>query len=230
LQKLAILPNAQLAFGSYSGTIVAWNMSSQTQSAGFYTYQTNYGLVMNPISGYMVYGGLQSPPWSSLSLRNVATFRNVLWIPNNNSYLGMEILLPSGNLVLAGMLLDIYDGFNGSHLFTFNNTENMNSIKLLPDNVTVACGLVSGALILFNSNTYAFANSSIIAHTQQVNVLVVTPDSLFLISGSQDQTIIMWLWSTMSLTKVNTFSVAGQVISGAVLASSFTGLNCCLFY
>jgi hypothetical protein len=53
----------------------------------------------------------------------------------------------------------------------------------------------------------------------------VTPDNLFLISGSLDQTIILWQWNTMSLIQLNTFTVAGQVLSGVILASSFTGFD-----
>jgi hypothetical protein len=66
------------------------------------------------------------------------------------------------------------------------------------------------------------------AHTQAyglgVGVLLVTPDLVYLVSGATDSKLILWQWSTMSLTQVKVFTVSGQIFSGAFLASDYAGI------
>jgi WD40 repeat protein len=124
-------------------------------------------------------------------------------------------------MILSGTNLDIYNA-SGSLLFTRTMGFRMYQIKLLPDNRTVACGATNGSVLLFNLMNYTFG-ASYIAHNKTVMMLSLTPDLVYLISGANDSTLIMWTWSTMGLTQVNVFSVAGQVNSGAVLQPIYTG-------
>jgi WD40 repeat protein len=126
--------------------------------------------------------------------------------------------------------LDIYDGRNGSQVFTYTYTtpSTIARIKLLPDNVTLVLGLENGAIALFNVNAKTFG-SLYTAHTVRTNSFGLTPDGLFVASLSLDATVILWAWSTMSLSKVNQFAIVGPVQSGVFISAAFRSMHLFLF-
>jgi WD40 repeat protein len=89
--------------------------------------------------------------------------------------------------------------------------------------VTLVCGEGSGVIQLFNSNTSAFGNDLNTYQSAMINVLTLTPDLIFLLSGAEDNSIVMFTWSTMSLTKMSQFYGVGLVTSAAILSAVYTG-------
>jgi hypothetical protein len=54
-------------------------------------------------------------------------------------------------------------------------------------------------------------------------MLALTPDLLYLVSGATDNKLVIWSWSTMSLTQVNAYSVGGTVNAAAIIAATYAG-------
>jgi WD40 repeat protein len=221
-QALAILPGGLLASGSNDLTIRVWNMQSQdvTTVSGLPagvnamilnpTVSPNGALVVVMASGYLSF-------YDAVTLSLLYSIN-----ASGHAYYTVDILLPSGNAIVGGSYLDIYNTTGGLVYSNVSNSSSVNRVKLLPDNVTVACGLQNGAITLFNSSGKTFGATYTI-HSSYVTALFVTPDRLNLISGSMvDNKLVLWSWASMSLTQVKTFSVNGLVFSGTALTTAFT--------
>jgi hypothetical protein len=133
----------------------------------------------------------------------------------------------------GAMYLKIYNqtgGFVSS--IALNGT--INKLRLLPDNVTLVCGLQNVSLVLLNVNTntlgetysngFAFRPSG-----YSVIMLEETPDQLYLVSGGGTQ-ILFYQWTTMSLTFFNAMSgiapfLTGWVSAGLITTPTYTGSN-----
>jgi WD40 repeat protein len=133
----------------------------------------------------------------------------------------MDVLLPSGNVILVGSDMKVYNIPSNNELFSYSLPVLAYRVKLLPDNVTVVLGMTDGSMRLINANTYAL-NSALTAHTGQVVLLVSAPDLVGLISGGLDNQLILWQWSTMALTQVQRLTVSSTLSSGALIATNFT--------
>jgi WD40 repeat protein len=142
-----------------------------------------------------------------------------------SAYSCMEILQPSGNVAAAYQYLDIYNT-TYNLIFSYANTSNstISSLRQLPDNVTLICGMSNGSLLLFYSTALSFG-TIYTAHSLPVQVLLLTPDLVYLVSGATDNNMIIWQWSRMSLTQVKVFGVSGQITSGLFINSNYLGKN-----
>jgi hypothetical protein len=142
----------------------------------------------------------------------------------HSNYFCMEILQPTGNIVAAYQYLDIYNTtYDLIFSSAYTSPSTINSLRLLPDNLTLVCWLSNGSFLLFNSNTFSFG-SLYSVHTSY-GVLLLTPDFIYLVSGGRDYKLIFWVWSSMSLTPVKVFSMSAQIISGLFIDASFSGKN-----
>jgi WD40 repeat protein len=198
-------------------------MQAQTLTSINTTAQV-YGLTVSPLnSGYLVVSMV-----NILSLYNSTDFSLILKVNTLQTFYGMDSLIPSGSVIMAGFKLVIYTIPYG--ILSYNYTLNalVWKVKLLPDNLTVVCGYSNGSLMLFNSGSNA-VGSLISAHSNKLTLLTLTPDLGYLVSGSMDTTIIMWQWSTMSLTQVKQFSVTGSMYAGVIIASTYTSSNIIFF-
>jgi WD40 repeat protein len=180
-----------------------------------------WGLKMNP-----VYGNLVVSMKDLIAIYDPITFALLQTISTDRTYYSMEILLPSGNLIMAGDYLDVYSLTSGNSTgihYLVNYYLRINTIKLLPDNVTLVCGFqYSGYLELLNTRTYSM-NSWITGHSSSgITMLSMSPDMIYLVSGAQDNSLMLWTWSTMSLTFVKTFPVTGKFFAGVSLKPTFT--------
>jgi WD40 repeat protein len=219
---LAVLPNGLLASGGADSTIRLWNMQTQTVTT-ISTLDTVSLMMINPVDGSLV---TVSSLTGLISVYSPTALALIQSYSSGRQYNDMEILLPSGNLLLAGLYSDVY---NRS---TLNLTSNSSlssilatKIKLLPDSITVVIGCASGQMALFDSNTSSLVSSGFF-HSDKVNVIVITPDQHYVVSGADDLTLIFWLWASMQLTYFTTVSfVFGMPRSGLFIQTSFTGSN-----
>jgi WD40 repeat protein len=217
---LAVLPGGLLATGSWDSTFRVWDMQAQTVRT-VNVANPVWGLKMNP-----VYGNLVVSMKDLIAIYDPITFALVKTISTGRIYYSMEILLPSGDLIMAGDYMDVYSLPSGSITgiyYLINDWLRISTIKLLPDNVTLVCGLqYSGFLELVNTRTNYMQIWKSAHSGDAVTMLSMTPDLTYLVSGAQDNSLIIWTWSTMSLTYVKTFPVAGQFYAGLALKPTFT--------
>jgi WD40 repeat protein len=222
VRGLVVLPGGSLASGGFDGVIRVWNMQTQTSSTinvpgWVFTMKTN------PVNGYLVVNIA-----NSISIFNASSLASIGSISTGVTYYDLEILLPSGNIILGGAsTMDIFTLPLGNKTFTYSLVapNYVGRIKQLPDNLTVVCSFNNGTLVLFDSNTYAFG-LSYIAHAGDVKMISLTPDLVYVMTGSRlDSSLLLWTWSTMSLTLVNNFTLAGSMYSGIILASIYSGIS-----
>jgi WD40 repeat protein len=213
---LAVLPGGLLASGSWDSTVRFWNMQTKTVATVYVTDQVNM-MMWNPVKGYLV-----------ISIKNVISILNITSMTvissftTNKTYYAMDILLPSGDVILGGLSVDVYSLPSGSNLINFPLSLQSDVIRLLPDYVTVVVGQANGSMFLMNGITGA-TSASFRYHTGNLNMLAMTPDLLYLISGATDELIMLWQWSTMSLINFQSFNAARKIWSGGVLSASYTG-------
>jgi WD40 repeat protein len=221
--SLVVLSNGKLASGGADSKICLWNTQQNTLASSFNATGPVFAMMINPTvspNGTLI-----------VAIRNYLNFYNAYNLTLLKSAItgraecsALEILLPSGNILLAGAFMNVYNS-SGSLIFSQNSSFTTVIIvraKLLPDNVTVALGLSNGTLLLFNSNLNTFG-AAYSAHTGCIYFLGLTPDRLYLVSGALDKNVILWTSSTMSLTQVNMFSVADIILSAAFIPTTFTG-------
>jgi WD40 repeat protein len=216
VSSLAVMPSGVLASGSYDGTVRFWNMQNNIVST-INVVNAVISMLWHPINGYLVVNMI-----NGIGLINSSTLALTLLTTNRN-YTDADVLLPSGNLIMAGSYLDVYSLPSGALISSYNLSISLKLVKLLPDNVTAVCGSnQNGSLLLFNTISNTFG-SVITAHgnTSAVVMVAVTPDLAYLITVANDNVVIFWIWSTMSLSKVNSFSLAQTVNTAAIMSSVY---------
>jgi WD40 repeat protein len=222
VRALVILPNGLLASGSSDGTILLWNMRFQTVKRVDIIQQVTY-LMFNQKIG--LNGALVVSAVNSLSYYDAATFDLINVVNTNRFYNGMEIL-SHGNVLVGGKYLDVYST-TGILLFSYNNTPNViQTMELLPDNVTVALGFNNGSIGLFNSNMNTLGYKlQALAHYSTIYLLTVTPDLVYLLSGGSDVQLFLWTWNTMSLKFFKSLTTNVWCSGGILIPSTFTGMK-----
>jgi WD40 repeat protein len=217
LGSAAVLSSGMLATCSMDSSVLIWDMQRNAlfTSIGF-SVRVN-SVHMNAVNGYFVVSTS-----SLIALYNPTSFTLVNTKNTGLLYWSGEVLLPSGNMIMCGPgAVDVWT------LPAFNKTFSTATLaatrcKLLPDNMTVVIGTYTGPLTLFNSNTSTLG-SSYNVHTDQINTIGMSPDRFYVVTCSNDYTVVVWLWNTMSLTNVKTHSLimGGMAV---VIASSWTGM------
>jgi WD40 repeat protein len=211
--SVVVLPGNLIATGSADKTIRLWNMETQTVTVTSLPSPVMY-MILNPLM--FANGALVASVVNYLYFLDPETLNQMQVVTTNRTYYGMDFLIPSGNVLCGFQNLDVYDT-TGSLVFSYSYSDTtVYRMKLLSDNVTVAIGLFSGSIQLFNADTNTFG-STITAHTTVVGWIGLTPDNLFLLSGGHDNSVIVWTWSTMSLTRLNTFSSLASQINAMVI-------------
>jgi WD40 repeat protein len=215
--SLAILPSGLLVSGGGDKTLRVWNLQAQTMTV-VNTTGTVANMKLNPVTGLLVIRNYEVAN-NTVGYYNSTTLALVLNVGITLNYNDLEILLPSGNVVMAGYNMTIFDT-TGAKIYSLliPGSQIVNRFKLLSDNVTLANGMGSGSVLLFNTNNNSFG-ASVTGHSSSINLVTLTPDLLFLLTGGQDSKVLMWTWSTMSVNLVKTYTVAGIMWSGAIIPS-----------
>jgi WD40 repeat protein len=224
---LSILPGGILASGGQDNTVRFWNMETQTVSiisglaVGSYPICQQKFIPQAGVNGTLVTTGSYLNFFDAVSLTYIKTMNT------GHEYWNMDVHAPTGNfLVGSNTIMDFFNASNGytcTGQFSYTASTGMvKSIKILPDNATVAVGISNGQIQLFSLTTMTWGTAYTV-HTAVVNALVVTPDSAYLVSGSDDATVILWLWSTDSLTQRTRFTVPSVVRRIAFMETIFTG-------
>jgi WD40 repeat protein len=216
--SLTVLPSGWLASGSFDGTIRVWNMQFQTVEVMTLPGKVNF-LIFNPFIDKN--GALVASVTNYLLYFDIDTLKQLHKVETNRTYVCMDVLLPSGNILAAGQYLGVYNK-TGNLIFSYEAVNNFKSVKQLPDNTTVVLGFNIGSIALFNSNTNTFG-STYEAHTNIIYLLTLTPDLAFLLSGGTDNQLILWTWNTMSVSQVKKVPINAQVYSGVFISSAFKG-------
>jgi WD40 repeat protein len=215
---LAVLPSGLLVTGSLDYYIRIWDMQSNQLS---YVSEVDYieGILFNPVVSPN--GAIVALMGTHLKFYNAVTYSPLYSATIATSFSCMDLVLPSGNVLIGGTSLTIYNT-TASIVYTNVNSFTITIIKALTDNVSVALGCSSGSIVLFNSNTNTFG-TTFAAHSALVSMMAVTPDNVFILSGSSDNQVILWMWGTMSLTQMHVYSgVTGRVLSAAFINTANT--------
>jgi hypothetical protein len=223
VNTLAVWGNNQVATGGNDTYIWLWDLSGGSASYSHLNFNAPIStLKMHPVySNLMVVNTANAITIYKMVIGSIGI--NVT-ITTSRTYSDMDILLPNGNIIATGAFTDVYLFPSGLQNYTFTNSVNGCKVKQLPDNATVVVGRTDGLMYLFNSNTNT-QGSSYSLHTGAIVMLQVTPDLFFLLSSGSDNKLILWTWTTMSLThaNTNTVSVSGTVTSGVLIAPTYSG-------
>jgi WD40 repeat protein len=218
--SLAILPSGILASGGIDQTIRYWNMQTQTVS----TVSATCSIVATKFNSK--YGALFTAG-AYVNKYDAVTFNSTGIFNTGRAYNDFDIHLPTGDVLAVGGANNVLEYINitgntWAPIYYNSSTGHVIRIVILPDNVTVVVGLDNGQLRLLSLSTSSWG-SLYTEHTAAVSTLTVTPDMLCLVSGGSDSSIVVWTWTTESLTKVNKFTVAGSVQSLAFMTTVYTG-------
>jgi WD40 repeat protein len=222
IYDIAVLPTGLLASWDNYQRIHTWDMQTNnilnTMTTSGYGYSTRFTSTFGPNGALVMlvyYSQIQF--YDPLNMTLIKTVIN-----NHTNFFCMEILQPSGYLVAAYQYLDIY---NTTYDLIFSYLINgfIHSLRLLPDNLTLVCGLLNGSLVLFNSNTFSFGSLYTAHSSYGFGFITLTPDLVYLVSGGRDSKLVFWKWSSMYLTQLKVFSVPWQLYSGLFIDSSYAG-------
>jgi WD40 repeat protein len=236
VKDMCILPSGLLASGANDLTMRIWDMQSNTLTT-FNLPAAFQSLIFNPLIGDS--GALVVSLANSISFYDAVNFSLILNFTTTRTYNGIEILQSSGNVFAGGSSLDVYDSSGNLIYRNTSSCGTLSKVKLMPDNLTVVMGFASGDLQLFNAtestsffnpmdNTttiiinYVLQNSAITAHSSKVSILELTPDLLYFVSGGLGGNLVMWTWSTMSLTRKKTFTIPNSIYSAVIIPTTFT--------
>jgi WD40 repeat protein len=222
LRAVAVLPSGFIATGGYDNLLSIWDMTTLTVTA-YSMPGVVSGLIVNRLVGSN--GTLVVTTGNFLYYYDAITMTQTVAIACiSYGYWGLEVLRPSGNVIASSNTMEIYST-TGSlvYSYAFPSATQVQRLKLLPDNVTVVLCHKNGSVGLFNSNSHAMG-ATLSAHSYMPYLITITPDSLYVITGANDLILIMWSWSTMSLTQKKVFTIPGVVVSGLVLPTTYTGI------
>jgi WD40 repeat protein len=231
-----LLPSGMLATGGCDGSVRLWNLTSGIVSVLPNTLgKSYYGLKLNPFfgpNGALVVGSSYTSTLSFLAFYDAMNLTRFKLANTNYSVYDIEIVPPNGHVAVGGVsYLNVFNitgglvssiGFNGS----------ISRLRILPDNVTLVCGMQNVSIVLFNVKTNTLGATYMGGYGEipwgvPVNMLEVTPDQLYLVSGGADQ-IMFWQWTTMSLTLVNALNGSGSIgiynflWAGIIIAPNYT--------
>jgi WD40 repeat protein len=223
---LSIQPDGLLASGGQDNSMRFWNMQTKTM-----TLKSGLSVGNFPICAQM---------FSQKSMHLVATgaylnffdasFGNFI-INKGHRYWTIDVHAPTGGVLVGGdIYLDYYsyDGIGFSYNVSNEHTAtngSVNVIKILPDNATVVVGTTDYLIVLFvfsaSAPTTSYWSTRFLYHSGSVTTLTMTPDALFLVSGSSTTSqIVLWLWSTNYLVPACSYILNSGV--GAIMDSAFT--------
>jgi WD40 repeat protein len=221
VQGVVVMPNGYLATYGSDQTIRVWDVQNQL----LVTTVANLPNTVNELKWSASTGLFVINIVNSLAMFDPTTFAVTNNKTTSKTYNGIDILQPSGMLIAVGAnYLDIYTLPSFTLNFNLTSSPGFTRVKLLSDNQTVVLGLCNGSLALFDSSTNTLGDM-LSAHTtgQWVLMLALTPDQLHVISGAQDSKIIMWTWSTMSMSQVKSSVSSATLNSGAVVSGTYNG-------
>jgi WD40 repeat protein len=224
VNSIIVSPSNELVTGGDDSTVWMWSVLTDGGATFSKMNSKVYSLSVHPFNTAFMVVNIDN----SVNVYNMAAnYRLNMTITTNRSYTDMQILTPSGNIILAGGYTDVYSYPNGTRLFTFaNSPSSAVRLRQLPDNATVVVGRADGQIYLFNSNT-STQGASYAVHTDSIVMLQVTPDLVYLVSAATDNKLVLWTWTTGSLTQVIMHTVilsnsdSDTVQSGLILASPF---------
>jgi WD40 repeat protein len=228
VSSIVVLPNGKLASGGNEGVVRVWDMVNNTVN----TVATGGGIismVWNPVSQQLVMNF-----YMSLQLYNPTT-QAVNTIHTGDCYYDADVILPTGNLIIAGFQIDLISLPSGNRTFStvFVFPRNIQKLKMLPDNVTAVCGFRYTAIVqLFNVNSTTLDPKNYTAHNGVGGIvsITITPDLLFVLTLADSNTLAMWTWSTMSLTLVKMYSSFSNLNFAALVGYIPAGGNLIFFF
>jgi WD40 repeat protein len=106
------------------------------------------------------------------------------------------------------------------------------SMVLMPDGVTIACGMNDGTIRMFSTRSFSFTGVPLIGHSQRVNSLdlvLLPPNNVpYLISGSDDQLVMIWdLTENILIKSFDTGSAVNSVVLLRNVTDFSTNLRIC---
>jgi WD40 repeat protein len=220
---LAVLPGGLLASSGFDSTVRVWNMATKTLKTIQVAANVN-SIMLSPVTNYLVVNMVNS----------IATYDPSTWTlvqsfntTSGRSYVNMDVIKPSGNIMVGGGSSSYIDVYSPTGAQVYTNTFGAFSFKQLPDNVTVAIGILSNVK-LYNSTGNVLDSTNYPASSGG-NVLAfsVTPDLYYLISCGSDNSIVMWVWKPMNLIMAKTYTgLTDTINTGSVLTyNNYTGGN-----
>jgi WD40 repeat protein len=220
IQALVILPGGLLASCSYDQSVIIWNFANNTARA------YNMSNTINHIKLHTIYTNfLLVSTSTNISIYNASSNMSLI---NSVSIGGdvfycFEIIKPSGNLLALGNVITHFLYPNLTQIFRIGVQQTTWSALLLPDNLTLITGGDNGLISVFNMSVNGYGPGYNV-HSGKIDVLMMTPDQIAIISGSYNgNQFIMWTWTTMNLQQIVNYVTFSKVYSAAVIPSTFNG-------
>jgi WD40 repeat protein len=201
--SMAIVPiygTNWMASGSCDTKIKIWDLAGDALTATILGHTDCVtDLAYNPWIGNATIGAMisvsadhQMIAWDLwLSTFNILNSTNLTYAAN------CLLVLNNGVMITGGPVQLNMWSINFTNILTVDvpNSATIQCMTLLPDLVTLACGLNDSKIILFNMTTNTF-DKVLYGHTKKVNVLqaFVFPGNnvTYLISGSDDTYVYFW--------------------------------------
>jgi WD40 repeat protein len=124
--------------------------------------------------------------------------------------------MDNGNCVIAPLYLNNTLGTR----YTYSTY--ITTIKILPDNETMAVGAIDHNIILFNVRTLTWG-ASYTGQSSNPIQFGMTPDLVFLLSSNLEGSISVWSWTTGRLTFVIKYWFPATPMNFEFITPTFTG-------
>jgi WD40 repeat protein len=215
---MCVLPNGNLVSSGGDSTLRVWNMQLQTVNTVVSSLPGSINnMVVNPVDGSLV-----------LNIPNTLMFYNTTsWTLTKSFSTGVNypkiIVVPgSGNILAVSIIWEVWNS-TGSRIFSQQwSTSGTVGLILLPDNVTAVGCRLTGVLQPFNVITNT-VGTAVAGHTNWAVALSLTPDHVYIISSGWDNMVIIWTWTTMSVTKVNSYPATENSFSMIIVGTPYSG-------
>jgi WD40 repeat protein len=127
------------------------------------------------------------------------------------------LVLPLGQMVAGSTEISVWDkSFSSLASVATPDSTAILSMVLMPDGVTIACGMNDSTIRLFSMRSFSFTGVTLIGHSQRVNTLdliVLPPNNLsYLISGSDDKLVLIWdMTANIPIKRIITSSAVNSI-------------------
>jgi WD40 repeat protein len=218
---VCVLSNGNLLSGGGDNTLRMWNMQAQTVS----TVVASLPAVVSDMALSPVDGSLVVIVPNSILFYNPTSWALISSYSTGVTYFKIIVMPWNGNVLAANIIWEVWNP-SGSKVFSQQwDAHSTIDVILLPDNVTVVGCRTSGNLETFNAVTNT-VGTTFAGHTQWATSLSLTPDKVLIVSAGWDNLLMIWTWTTMSLTKIKTYSATVNTYIITYIGTLKSGMFC----
>jgi WD40 repeat protein len=232
VKSVVVLPNGFLATGACDNNIHIWNLTNGlnyktlTGHAGCIT-DLKYNKAVNTSGGALISASTDKTVKVWDLTDNSCTLLTTLG-PVSQPINCLAVMPTSGNIIAGSNLLDRWTpsfSYLGSAINTANNVISM---AVYPDGVTLACGMQTGIMNVVNMTSLSIV-LSISAHSTNLNTVdaIQLPGSsqLYFMTGSEGGSVKIWLAEGSTWSNIKQFNFASSAVKSVYFLFNETALG-----